>query len=141
MIDLRINIFQQSCDKEQKRDVFIQRERCDEMDFVNKASTDWSITSSWKPDSCGEKVTLVPDKFKLGRFEAAEIYSSVIDAHLSKVGISSHQLNILSTFTADESRRIRIALDVGFAPNEAALGSLGVLHQLPNPKLKTGFAA
>ena len=40
MIDLRINMFQQSCDKEQKRDVFIQRERCDEMDFVNKASTD-----------------------------------------------------------------------------------------------------
>ena len=124
MIDLRINMFQQSCDKEQKRDVFIQRERCDEMDFVNKASTDWSITSSWKRDSCGEKVTLVPDKFKLGRFDAAEIYSSVIDAHLSKVGISSHQLNILSTLTADESRRIWIALLVGFAPNKPALVQL-----------------
>ena len=94
------------------------------MDFVNKASTDWSITSSWKRDSCGEKVTLVPDKFKLGRFDAAEIYSSVIDAHLSKVGISSHQLNILSTLTADESRRIWIALLVGFAPNKPALVQL-----------------
>ena len=49
---------------------------------------------------------LVAIELKLGRFEAAEIYSSVIDAHLFKVGISSHQLNILSTLTADESRRI-----------------------------------
>ena len=40
MIDLRINMFPQSCDKEKRMFSFKGKKRCDEMDFVNKAWTD-----------------------------------------------------------------------------------------------------